>query len=101
MDLRKRYKRKIPHRHEQNRCLPQRRQGSYAPLGSARNISLCVENYSSKDAADLRDYVIDELKGKGIDIDKALEKYAKQGPYDTREKQISELVADSMFLVPR
>ena len=56
-----------------------------------------VENYSAKDAADLRDYVIDALKEKGIDIDKALEKYAKQGPYDTREKQISELVADSMF----
>lgn len=55
-----------------------------------------VENYSSKDAADLRDYVIDSLKGNGVDIEKALEKYAKQG-YATRDEQISELVADSMF----
>ncbi|MBQ2972719.1 MAG: hypothetical protein IJE19_00035 [Clostridia bacterium] len=59
-----------------------------------------VENYSAKDAADLRDYVIDSLKGNGVDIKKALEKYAKQG-YATRDEQISELVADSMFLVPR
>ncbi|MBR5497029.1 MAG: hypothetical protein IKV76_03500 [Clostridia bacterium] len=55
-----------------------------------------VENYSAKDAADLRDYVVDALKGKGVDIDEALEKYAKQG-YATRDEQISELVADSMF----
>ncbi len=55
-----------------------------------------VENYSAKDAADLRDYVIDALKGKGVNIDEALEKYAKQG-YATRDEQISELVADSMF----
>ena len=56
-----------------------------------------VESYSAKDAADLREYVLDALKENGVDIEKALEKYAKQGPYDTREKQISELVADSMF----
>ena len=28
-----------------------------------------VENYSAKDAADLRDYVVDALKGKGVNID--------------------------------
>ena len=55
-----------------------------------------VEGYSKKDADDLRDYVIDALKGNGVDIEKALEKYAKQG-YATRDEQISELVADSMF----
>lgn len=53
-----------------------------------------VENYAAEQAQQLSDYVISALREKGVDIDKALEKY---GSSYAEDKHVSELVADSMF----
>lgn len=53
-----------------------------------------VENYASDQAQQLSDYVMSALKEKGVDVDKALEKYGKSYAQD---KRVSELVGDSMF----
>lgn len=53
-----------------------------------------VENYASDQAQQLSDYVVSALKEKGVDVDKALEKYGKSYAQD---KRVSELVGDSMF----
>lgn len=53
-----------------------------------------VENYASDQAQQLSDYVVSALKEKGVDVDKALERYGKSYAQD---KRVSELVGDSMF----
>lgn len=53
-----------------------------------------VENYASDQAQQLSDYVMSALKEKGVDVDKALERYGKSYAQD---KRVSELVGDSMF----
>lgn len=53
-----------------------------------------VENYASDQAQHLSDYVVSALKEKGVDVDKALERYGKSYAQD---KRVSELVGDSMF----
>ncbi len=62
-----------------------------------------INENSTEDADKLRSYVIETLEKNGVDIEKALEKYSgildDNGNlvYATREAQIDELVADSMF----
>ena len=53
-----------------------------------------VENYASDQAQQLSDYVMSAIKEKGVDVDKALERYGKSYAQD---KRVSELVGDSMF----
>lgn len=53
-----------------------------------------VENYARDQAQQLSDYVVSALKEKGVDVDKALERYGKSYAQD---KRVSELVGDSMF----
>ena len=53
-----------------------------------------VENYASDQAQQLSDYVVSALKEKGVDVNKALERYGKSYAQD---KRVSELVGDSMF----
>ena len=62
-----------------------------------------ISENSSAEAEKLCSYVIEALEKNGVDIEKALQKYADitdgegNNVYSTRESQIDELVADSMF----
>ncbi len=55
-----------------------------------------VEQYASEKAEELKTFVLQALTDKGNNIDSLLEAYDKNR-YTTREAQIAELVADSMF----